>query len=157
MEKSQKKKCARLILRFETPPRPCSTAASGQAGGTAMGKLLSARRYRWQPDEGVPSLAVMVTLSQQRSYCHIPAIWRSSFRVPLQKLNLPHNGFKTVFLFVFCCIYNVPDFSRKNGAKREHTQKALCSTCRWSCHMFGTNTPLTGWNVDLTKGLVWNS
>lgn len=41
VEKSQWNS-ARLILGFATAPQPCSTSASGQAGGTTRGKLLSA-------------------------------------------------------------------------------------------------------------------
>lgn len=108
VEKSQKKKSARLILRFETLPRPCSTSASGQAGGTTMGKLLSERHYRCLPNEGLPSWAVMVTLSQQRSYCNNPAIWHSSFSMPFQKLNLPHNEFKIVVSVCFFAVFIIP-------------------------------------------------
>lgn len=120
-----REKSARLILCFEAPPRPCSTSASGQAGGTTRGKLLSARRYRCQPDKGVPSLAVMVTLSQQRSYCNIPAIWHSSFSIPLQTMSLPHNEFQ-IFLFVCFLQYLwYPWLQQKEQGKKKPNAKTL--------------------------------
>lgn len=121
------KKSARLILCFETPPRPCSTSASGQADGTTMGKLLSERHYRC-----LPSWAVMVTLSQQCSYCNSPAIWHLSFSMPLQKLNLPHNEFKIVVsVCFFCSIYNTADFSRKDEGMQNLSAQPVVShaTC----------------------------
>lgn len=80
-------------------------------------------RYRCQPDEGAPSWAVVVTLSQQRSYCNIPAIWHSSFSMALQRLNLPLNKLKILF-FAKCIIFLTS--VERTWKKRNLMQKRFC-------------------------------
>lgn len=57
-------------------------------------------------------------------------------------------NFRFFCLFVFCSIYDIPDFSRKNKGKRNLTQKLFCLTCFCLCHMFRTNIALAGWKDD---------
>lgn len=124
VEKSQRNS-ARLILRFATPPRPLfhiSIWPGRQVAPPGGSCCQQTARYRCQPDEGVPSWAVVVTLSQQRSYCNIPAIWHSSFSMALQRLNLPLNKFKILF---FCKMYHIPDFSGKNLEKKKPHAKTF--------------------------------